>query len=162
MYRLEQEVHHPGVRTAFRLVLWWVVLWGLWLLYVGQHHTQEVVAGAIAAGLSVGVAAALARLGRYRYRLDGHRLAGAWVLPWHVVRDFGLISLALLRGRPRGAWQELEFPVGGRDPRSAGRRALAGVLGSIAPNAYVVDFDGERDVALVHRLDPRRGGDEPL
>jgi len=155
-------VHPPGVRTASRLVLWWVVLWGLWLLYVGQHHTEEVVAGAIAAALSLGVGVALARLGAYRYRVDGRRLGRAWSLPWQVARDFGLISLALLRGRPEGAWQEIEFPVGGDDPRSAGRRALAGVLGSIAPNAYLVEFDGKRDVALVHRLDPRRGGGEPL
>jgi multisubunit Na+/H+ antiporter MnhE subunit len=150
------------VRTAFRLVLWWVVLWGLWLLYVGQHHAEEVVAGAIAAALSLGVGVAIARLGAYRYRVDGRRLARAWSLPWNVVRDFGLISLALLRGRPNGVWQEVEFPVGGDDARAAGRRALAGMLGSIAPNAYVVDFDAKRNVALVHRLDPRRGGDEPL
>ena len=150
------------MRTALRLVLWWVVLWGLWLLYVGQHHTEEVVAGAIAAALSLGVGVALARLGAYRYRVDGRRLGRAWSLPWQVARDFGLISLALLRGRPEGAWQEIEFPVGGDDPRSAGRRAVTGVLGSIAPNAYVVDFDARRDVAIVHRLDPRRGGGEPL
>jgi multisubunit Na+/H+ antiporter MnhE subunit len=141
------------VRTGIRLLLWWLVLWGAWLLYVGQHHTQEVVAGAIAAALSTGVAAALAR-GR-RYGLDRQSLGRAWALPWHVVRDFGAISLALLRGRPKGSWETVDFPAG-----SADRRALAGVLGSIAPNAYVVDFDRERGTALVHRLDPRRGRGE--
>ncbi|HEX6701884.1 MAG TPA: Na+/H+ antiporter subunit E [Gaiellaceae bacterium] len=143
------------MRTAIRLALWWLVLWGVWLLYAGQHHTQEVVAGAIAAALSTGVAAALGR--RRRYRLDRRELARAWALPWHVVRDFGVISLALLRGRPQGRWETVDFPAG-----SADRRALAGVLGSIAPNAYVVDFDRERGTALVHRLDPGHGrGDLP-
>jgi multisubunit Na+/H+ antiporter MnhE subunit len=141
------------VRTGIRLVLWWLVLWGAWLLYVGQHHTQEVVAGAIAAVLSTGVAAALGR--RRRYRLDSRELARVRALPWHVVRDFGVISLALLRGRPRGTWETVDFPAG-----SADRRALVGVLGSIAPNAYVVDFDRERGTALVHRLDPRQGRGE--
>jgi multisubunit Na+/H+ antiporter MnhE subunit len=141
-----------------RLVLWWLALWGLWLLYVGQHHFQEVVAGAIAAAASVGVVAGTRGMGRFRpLRRD---LARAWRLPWHVVRDFGVISLALLRGRPRGAWETVELAVGDDDARSTGRRALAGVLGSIAPNAYVADFDRERGVAVVHRLDPRRGRGE--
>jgi hypothetical protein len=147
------------VRHGLRLVLWWLVLWGLWLLYVGQHHLQEVVAGAIAAAVSVGVVAATGRLRAYRLA-RGELGRAAWRLPWHVVLDFGVISLALLRGWPRGAWETFEFPVGGGDARSAGRRALAGVLGSIAPNAYVADFDRERGVAVVHRLDPRRGRGE--
>jgi multisubunit Na+/H+ antiporter MnhE subunit len=144
------------MRTAARLVGWWLVLWGVWLLYVGQHHAQEVVAGAAAAALSTALAVGVAGAARSRYRLDPRPLTRAWVLPWSVVRDFAVVAIALTRGRPRGEWDTIELPVSGDDPESAGCRALLAVLASIAPNTYVVDLDRERGVAQVHNLDPRR------
>jgi multisubunit Na+/H+ antiporter MnhE subunit len=157
----EQEVHEPAV-AVFRVVVAWLALVGLWLLYVGVHTKTEAVAGAIAATLSLGLALVLRRLGLLRFGLDRRWLVRAARIPWYLLRDFGLITLALLRGRPEGAWATMEFPVGGDDPVSAGRRALVGVLGTIAPNAYVVDFDRERGVVLVHQLDPRHARSEPL
>jgi multisubunit Na+/H+ antiporter MnhE subunit len=138
-------------------VCWWLVLAGLWLLYVGQHTKENAVAGAIAAAVALGFGVALARLGLLRFRFDPRRLRRAAALPWYVVRDFGLVTLALARGRPHGDFVELDFPAG-----SAGDRALVGLLGSIAPNAYVVDFDRDRGVALVHELDRERSRGAPL
>ena len=150
------------MRAAFSALLAWVALSGLWLLYVGLHTKTEAIAGALAAALTVGVAAALAGLGLFGVRLDLHPLARAAWLPWYLVRDFGLITLALLRGRPEGEWVTVDFPVGGDDVRSAGRRALVGVLGTITPNAYYVDFDRERRVLVMHQLDPKRAKGDPL
>jgi multisubunit Na+/H+ antiporter MnhE subunit len=136
-----------------RILLSWAVLFGLWQLYVGQTTTQTTIAGAIAAGVAVGVGALLSRLGLYRFGFDPRRLRRAATLPWDVVRDFGVVTLALTRGRPKGAFLEVDVPA-----RTAGDRALVGLLGSIAPNAYVVDVDRERGAALVHELDPKRSG----
>jgi multisubunit Na+/H+ antiporter MnhE subunit len=131
-----------------RFVLSWAVLFGLWQLYVGQTTTQTTVAGAIAAALAVGAGVALARLGLYRFGLDLRRLRSVATLPWDILRDFALVTRALARGRPAGAFREVRVPA-----RTAGDRALAGLLGSIAPNAYVVDVDRERSAAFVHELD---------
>jgi multisubunit Na+/H+ antiporter MnhE subunit len=133
-----------------RIVLAWAVLFGLWQLYVGQTTTQTTIAGAIAATLATGAAMLLARLGLYRFGLDPRRLGRAAALPWEIVRDFALVTRALVRGRPDGAFREVEVPT-----RTAGDRALAGLLASIAPNAYVVDVDRDRGSALVHELDSR-------
>ena len=138
------------MRKAAAIVLWWAVLLGLWQLYVGQTTKQTTVAGVLAATLAVGAGALLARLGLYRFGLEPRRLRRAATLPWDVVRDFGIVTLALTRGRPNGAFREVDVPA-----RTAGDRALAGLLGSIAPNAYVVDVDRDRDRALVHELDPQ-------
>jgi multisubunit Na+/H+ antiporter MnhE subunit len=135
-----------------RIVLSWAVLFGLWQLYVGQTTTQTTIAGAIAAALATAAAALLARVGLYRFGLGARRLRRAATLPWDVVRDFALVTVALTRGRPAGAFREVRVPA-----RTAGDRALAGLLGSIAPNAYVVDVDRDRGAALVHELDPRGG-----
>jgi multisubunit Na+/H+ antiporter MnhE subunit len=145
------------VRALLAIVFWWVVLAGVWLLYVGQHTKENAVAGAIAAGIAVGFGALLARLGLYRFGFHARLLRRAASLPWHVVRDFGIVTFTLLRGRPAGRFVELPFRAD-----SAGGRALAGLLGSVAPNAYVVDFDTHRGRAFVHELDPGRSGGAPL
>jgi hypothetical protein len=138
------------MRKAAAIVLWWAVLLGLWQLYVGQTTKQTTIAGVVAATLAVGAGALLARLGLYRFGFDPRLLGRAAALPWHVVRDFGLVTLALTRGRPKGAFREVDVRA-----RTAGDRALVGLLGSIAPNAYVVDVDRERSAALVHELNPQ-------
>jgi len=145
------------MRALVAIVFWWVVLAGVWLLYVGQHTKENAVAGAIAAGIAVGFGVLLARLGLYRFGFHARLLRRAAGLPWHVARDFGIVTLALLRGRPVGRLVELPFRAD-----SAGDHALAGLLGSVAPNAYVVDFDTHHGRALVHELDPSRSKDAPL
>jgi multisubunit Na+/H+ antiporter MnhE subunit len=134
-----------------RIVLAWAVLFGLWQLFVGQTTTQTRIAGVIAATLAVGAAVLVGRPGLYRFGLDPRRLRRAAALPWEIPRDFALVTIALTRGRPAGAFREVRVPA-----RTAGDRALAGLLGSIAPNAYVVDVDPDRGAALVHELDPKR------
>jgi hypothetical protein len=150
------------VRAAFAAFVVWVALSGLWLLYVGLHTKTEAVAGALAAALATGLGAALARGRLLRFRVDARPLARAARLPWYLLRDFALITLALLRGRPEGEWVTVEYPVGGGDARSVGRRALVGVLGTITPNAYYVDFDRERRLLVMHQLDPKRAKGDPL
>jgi multisubunit Na+/H+ antiporter MnhE subunit len=145
------------MRKAMGIVLWWAVLLGLWQLYVGQTTKETTIAGAVAAALAVGAGALLARLGLYRFGLDPRWLGRAATTPWYLGRDFAVVTLALARGRPGGAFREVDFPA-----RSAGDRALVGLLGSIAPNAYVVDFDRDRSTALLHELDPKRSRGEPL
>jgi multisubunit Na+/H+ antiporter MnhE subunit len=151
VYRPSRQVHQQPVRRVAGIVFWWLVLCGVWLLYVGQHTKENAVAGAIAAAVAVGFAAFLARLGLYRLEIHPRRLHGAAALPWFVLRDFGVVTLALLHGRPTGRLVELDLPAG-----SLGDRALLGLLGSVAPNAYLVDFDTHRRRALVHELDPSR------
>lgn len=141
---------------------WWVFLLVLWLLLVGAYSKEELVAGALASVVAVGVGALVGRQGLFAYRLDYAWLARAWKLPWSLVREFALLVLALARGRPQGAFATLPFPVGGDDPLSKGRRALVGTLGTISPNAYVIDFDRERALVLLYELDPKRASGEPL
>ena len=145
------------MRKAAGIVLWWAVLLGLWQLYVGQTTKETTIAGAVAAALALGAGALLARLGLYRFGLDPRWLGRAATIPWYLLRDFAVVTLALARGRPKGAFREVDFPA-----RAAGDRALVGLLGSIAPNAYVVDFDRDRGAAVLHELDPKRSRGAPL
>ena len=150
------------MRALFAAGCWWILLLFLWLLLVGAYSQEELVAGALAALVAVAVGALAGRQGLFRYSLDHRWLAKAVKLPWSLVREFALVVLALLGGRPQGAFRALGFPVGGEDALSAGRRALVGTLATISPNAYVVDFDCDRQLVLLYELDSNRASREPL
>ncbi|MDX6543506.1 MAG: Na+/H+ ion antiporter subunit [Gaiellaceae bacterium] len=150
------------MRAVAAAAFWWILLLFLWLLFVGAFSKEALYAGAMAAALAVGLGALLGRQGLYRYRLDYRLVLRAGALPWYLVRDFALIVLALLRGRPGGALVEYALPTKGGDQAAAGRRALVGALGSVAPNSYPVDVDAERGVVLMHVLDSDRAKGEPL
>jgi multisubunit Na+/H+ antiporter MnhE subunit len=150
------------MKAVAAAAFWWIVLLFLWLLFVGAFSKEALYAGAMAAALAVGLGALLGRQGLYRYRLDYRLVLRAAALPWYLLRDFALIVLALLRGRPGGAFVAYPFPTKGPDEAAAGLRALVGALGSVTPNSYPVDVDPERGVVLMHVLDPARAKGEPL
>lgn len=139
----------------------WIVLFVLWLLYVGQISWSEGVTGAAASLL-----AALASDAVRGQNLARFYPATYWAfllrrLPVDVLRDCGRLTLTLVRrlvwARPPGSnFSEVEFPGGGDDARSDARRALAvGVL-SLPPNSYVIGIDRRRNRILLHNLTPSR------
>ena len=137
---------------------WWAALFGLWLLLVFKLDVAELVTGA--------VCAAVAALGVVLVKRETHvhfRLRAAWLaplarLPWRTVADSAILFRALARQlaggpAPRGSLRAVRFQAGGEhDPQASSRRALAGWLGSFAPNGFVVGIDLEEDVMLVHEL----------
>jgi hypothetical protein len=151
--------------TALFVLLWWVALFGWWVLLVGTSAGLELLAGACAALLGALIALALRRRGLLRYRFEAPWLLKALKLPWRVVYEMGVVfgALALhmlgLR-RVSSRYRAFDFPAGGDDPTSRGRRAVAQVVDSISPNGLPIDVDSERGVALRHELDPRRAKNE--
>jgi len=146
------------VKAAAWSAGWVAALFGLWLLLVGTNAGLEEIGGACAAAAAGCLHWAVTRA-RTR-RIDpslawAGRLLG---IPWAVVREFGVLVLALVR-RPRGRFRAVPYPARGATPAAAGRRALLTFAGSLSPNTYVVDVDAELGTALVHDLDRRRAQD---
>jgi|SRR5579859_1331539 len=148
------------VLTSIIFVLVWVILMlGWWMMIVDSPAYPEVLAGlaaAVIASLFV-LAVHLQPGARFRPRLR-------WLLwlrriPSGALRDSALLLAVLWRRlarqeRPQSAFRVVRFPTGGDDPESAARRAFATAATAIAPNTYVIGFDRERGVALVHQLVP--------
>jgi hypothetical protein len=67
--------------TALFVQLWWLALFGWWVVLVGTNAGLELIAGACAALL----AAAVWRLGLLRYRFEARWLAKTLKVPWRVV-----------------------------------------------------------------------------
>ncbi len=136
---------------------------GLWLALAGTLHPQELVAALLCGCVA-------AAMGHRVRRHVGHQDRGAlrWLrhLPgWYLngLRDTVPLTRALvnrLRGRPsRSRLLRVPFEVGGLGPDDSSRRALVTVGLCLQPNTYVLGYDGDRDVALIHQLEP---GDEPI
>jgi hypothetical protein len=150
--------------TALFVLLWWVALFGWWVMLVGTNAGLELLAGACAALIGALLATALRRRGLLRYRFETRWLVKLLIVPWKVVRELGIVLAAIalhLAGRRRlsSRYRAFEFPAGGDDPVSAGRRALAVEGDALSSNTIPIDVDCDRGVALRHELDPRHASD---
>ena len=146
-------------------VAWYVPLVLLWLAFVDTFAREEVIAGLVAAAIAATAADLVRSQDLVRFRMDPHWLRGLSRLPWQVVRDTWLLTVALWRhctGRPvRGVFRVVPFPTEADDARSAARRALVTALCSVAPNTVVVGVEGAEGEMLVHQLIPEPGSPVP-
>jgi len=146
-------------------VAWYVPLVLLWLLFVDTFAAQEVIVGLVAAAIAATAAELVRSQELVRFRLDPHWLRGLPGLPWQVLHDTWLLTVALWRhctGSPvRGVFRVVPFPSEADDDRSAARRALATALVSVAPNTVVVGVEGAEGKMLVHQLVPEPGSPVP-
>jgi hypothetical protein len=155
------------VKHVLAWVAWWLPLFWLWLLLVGEWNREQIVAAAIAAA----IAATLAELARVRTGFAPRvPLRGLADLPralGMVFVDFGIVVWALVVGIARrrvvrGELVSREVEGGPAVARAVGPRAWAVLVASYSPNAYVVDLDPETRQVLLHDLVPRRASEEPV
>lgn len=144
-----------------RAITWWVVLAGLWMALIDNHHLDEM-----AAGLGVTIVATAVAMVAFARMSPGVRIPGAAlrVLPrvaWRMTLDAGLLLRALwqtviLRRPVRGRW--VSEPIDGADtPAARGHRVITTLVASAAPNRVVGETEGGR--LVVHEL---VRSDEPL
>jgi multisubunit Na+/H+ antiporter MnhE subunit len=148
-----------GARDWLVRLTTWAGLFLFWMLLVATLAPTEVAAGLVAATIGTVASEVVRRQRLTMFRPRIRWLLRTWRLPWVVLSEFGLVSLALWRHltgrkRLRGVFRAVPFPSRADDPTAAARRAVATVAGSLAPNAYVVGFAEDEDLVLVHELVP--------
>jgi hypothetical protein len=154
------------VRHVVAWLGWWLALFWLWLLLVGQWNREELAAAALAAAIAAGGAEfARSRTG-FGARFPLGLLTDLPSALGMVVVDFGIVLWALLASVARRRVVRGEFVS--REPerescvsRGAGPRAWTVLLASYSPNAYVVDVDPESRLVLLHDLIPNRKSESP-
>ena len=147
-------------------VLWWIALFWLWMLLVGEWNRIELVAAGIVATVGAGFAVLVIVVTGLEVRIPFDVLRGAATVPLIVFVDFGILTYALVRSLVtrrvvRGTFRANRFPARGDDPEAVGRRALVTLLATYSPNAYVVDVSRTHNTALVHELVPFRQSEKP-
>jgi hypothetical protein len=146
------------VKHVLPWLAWWLALFWLWFLLVGEWNREELVAAAIAATLASTLAEfARARTG-FAVRLSLRDLA---VLPnalGMVFVDFGILAWALASSvaRRRVVRGELASREG------VATSAWTVLVAAYSPNAYPVELDPGERRALVHDLVPHRASERPL
>ncbi|HET8751837.1 MAG TPA: hypothetical protein VFM43_04865 [Gaiellaceae bacterium] len=147
-------------------VAWWLTLFWLWFLLVGEWNVQELVAAAVAST----IAASLAEYARTRTGFHARvPLRGLADLPQAfgmVVADFGIVAWALVtsaarRRVVRGRLVSRELEGGVAAACGVGPRALRVLLACYSPNAYPIDVDPETGTVLLHDLVPNRSSERP-
>jgi multisubunit Na+/H+ antiporter MnhE subunit len=141
---------------------WWALMMSFWVAIDDSLRPDELVAGAIATALAAAAAAGVGRLARVRY---GFRAAwlppavgGVLGLPGRVAHETLAVFVALAGtlapggAAPRGGFREVPVRYGDDAPAGVTRRILLTGAHSLAPNGFVLDFDAERDVMIVHEL----------
>lgn len=145
---------------------WWIALFWLWFLLVGEWNNQEIGAAAISAT----IAASLAELARTRTgfsaRIPLRGLADVPGALGMVVVDFGIVTWALLasvarRRIVRGRLTSREFDGGAGAGPGVGPRAWAVLIASYSPNAFVIDVDPGTNTVLIHDLVPYAPSERP-
>lgn len=154
------------MKHAIPWLAWWIALFWLWFLLVGEWNRQELVAAAIAAT----IAASLAEYARVRTGFRARMsLRGLTDLPQAlgmVIVDFGLITWALLasiarRRVVRGKLVSREVAGGAAAAEGVGPRAWTVLVATYSPNAYPIAVDPETHTVLLHDLVPNRRSESP-
>jgi hypothetical protein len=138
-------------------LIWWVLLMSFWVAADDSVELDEVLAGAAAAALGATLAEVARHQAGLRLRVRPEWLVPALRLPGQVIRDTFVVFAALWRQLARGVEPPSGFvaePVsyGGDSDEQVTRRFLLVAGRSVAPNAFVLGLDRERDVMVVHRL----------
>ena len=149
------------MQTLRSWTLWWLLLFGLWVVMQGTNEQMELAAGGGAAALGATLLELVRRRGLLRFGPAVGAVAQVGRVPFQVVREFFVLGGALAldvaqRRRIRSAWVAVPFETGGDDPVSAGNRAVLTLIDNVSPNTIVADVDCERNVALKHDLVPGR------
>jgi multisubunit Na+/H+ antiporter MnhE subunit len=134
----------------------------LWLLLTSTIDKAEAVVGAGASIIAATAAEIVRASGRFDFAPRARWIWRAWLIPVRVVVESGQAFLVLwnhVTGRRpvRGTYRAIPFRHGGTGPRDGARRAVATVAVSVSPNTYVIGFDPEEDVVVVHQLRPDPG-----
>lgn len=146
---------------------WWLPLFWLWFLLVGEWNRQEVVAAAIAATIAASFAEyARVRTG-FRARVPLRGLADLPQALGMVIVDFGIVTWALAaslihRRVVRGRLVSREVVGGAAATEGVGPRAWTVLLATYSPNAYPIDIDPETHTVLLHDLIPNRRSESPV
>jgi multisubunit Na+/H+ antiporter MnhE subunit len=146
-------------RLVLLAAVWWLIAFGLWLLLTSTVAPNEVLTGLGAAALTAVVMIAVDAHEHIAARPRPGWAPFALYLPVRILVDTWLLTRALatrLRGRRvQGQYVEVQMPRAATAAERRAMEALSTIVASIAPDQYVVDFDEDRRVVLLHELVPR-------
>jgi multisubunit Na+/H+ antiporter MnhE subunit len=146
-------------RFLAQLLFQWAGLVLLWLIFVFQVTTSELLVGAAASALTVVALRAALRAVPLCFQPKLRWLAQIGRLPamiaqdlWILLKKFGQL---ILRKRSGSRLELVDFPATGDDAHACAQRALAVFLVSMSPNSIVLHIDRKTGSMMMHQLKPQ-------
>ena len=126
------------MRTVARWLAWWLLLFGLWLTYAGVLAWTESAVGVLAAAVAATAAEVVRAQGLMQVRVEGRWAVRALGVPLRLLRELGLVLIALTHGRPHGRLKTVHFSPQG----PVATHAFPAWADTITPNDYVLEVEG--------------------
>jgi multisubunit Na+/H+ antiporter MnhE subunit len=146
------------VSLFLRATCAWIGFFGLWLLFVYQATTSELLAAAIAAALSAFSGLVILRIIPACFQPRLQWLAQIYRLPPMIAEDlwvlFNCLVREILRRPSRATFVMADFSTLADDCRASAQRALAILFVSTTPNSIVLDIDTRRNRLFYHQVEP--------
>lgn len=138
-------------------VITYVVLYGVYLVFVSTLTTPELLAGIVAAAVATIASGVFGTVGVVQFRPTLRDLLQIWRVPYYAVMDTAKVlgSLARQLFTRRGAdslVRAVPFEVGGADDAAAARRALAVTYTTLTPNFIVLGIAHKQALLLFHQI----------
>lgn len=154
------------IRQARGLAVWWIILFALWWLLVGEWSLANLVAGAVIATLAAVAGTLVVSMGLVTGRSIGRDLRVLPSVARAVVVDFVVIVGVLARSIASGRRSAVGSFVRRRaehapDAEAASWRAWLTIAATVSPNAYVLDVDPQTDEVVLHDLRPMSLSERP-
>lgn len=145
------------MKTAFWGVSAWAFLFVAWLIFAASLNAQEWAFGTFAAAAGVLAFQVSTRAVPLCFSPPFQALLQAWRLPSLILHGTWILIEELARTIPQkkrrhSAFRLASFHATGADSRSAARRALAIIFGTLPPNSLIIGIDRKSGVILFHQL----------
>lgn len=128
----------------------------LWLLFVCQITTGEVLIGLAAAVVAVVGFEASRRAEPLRFQPPLRAVAQIWRVPGLILQGTWVLIIELARRvrgrRKRSLFQLTPFRAVGADGRSVGKRVLAVTFVTLPPNFLIIGIDRKSKLMLFHQV----------
>jgi hypothetical protein len=145
------------LKKAFSYSTEWVILTGIWLLFVSKYDPTELVIGMAASAIALFAVVVVQREPIVYFKPYMKWVIQLWRLPKYMVTGTWELMLALYRQvfTREGAESVLratDFDPGGETGGSQARRALAVTYTSITPNFVVLGIDKKNSLLIYHQV----------
>lgn len=149
-----------------RLAIGWVIGFGLYLLFTGQPSAAEFCAAAIMTTVAASLILFIQRQGSVAMKARAPWGRLTLRLGKSIAVDSVLIARSLVASiggnAVRGSVMKQPFQPGPIAPVSNARRGIVILLGSLAPNGFIVELDRAGPALVIHRLvaEPRSSDEQ--
>mgnify|MGYP001553393425 CR=1 FL=1 len=131
---------------------------GLWLLFIASSiNAHELIVGAFCACATIVFSLFVSGTAGVPFELRLIDLAKGWRVPWYILQDAWIVTVALVKDvlhirRAGSLFHVCGFETSKHDPVRIARTVLAVAYSTCSPNTIVIGIDQTQSRMLFHQI----------